>query len=166
MHLTGITDHFHDVPKMELIVWALTVGWAASAGLSIRSQLRNARSKAGNIKPGSTGPRIWTGLVLLGQVGGFFLPQLVYWTATAYNGFRQPEWMREHALPSPPDVFGIDGVVAGRVVGLLASHAGTVFARTALEILGDQYSPIGVSALFYHRLPDTYRQLTPSPGYR
>ena len=147
MYLTGITNHFHDVPKMEVVVWGLTVGWAVSAGLSIRTQLRSARSRAGNIKPGSTGPRIWTSLALLGQLGAFFLPQLVYWTTTAYNGFRQPGWMREYALPSPPDVFGVDGVVAGRMAGLLASHAGTVFARTALGILGDQYSPIGVSAL-------------------
>ena len=25
-----------------------------------------------------------------------------------YNEFRQPEWMIEHALPSPPDVFGLE----------------------------------------------------------
>lgn len=166
MHFTGMMDHFYDLPKMELIVWGLTVGWAASASIRIPSQFRNARSKAGNIKPGSTGPRFWTSLVLLGQLGGFLLPQFVYCTATAYNGFRQPEWMIEYALPSPPDVFGVDGVVAGRVVGLLVFHAGTVFARTALEVLGDQYSPIGVSALFFHGLSDTDRRPALSLGYR
>ena len=154
MHLTRIADHFSDVPKMELVVWGLTVGWSASTSVAIPRQFRSARSKAGNIKPGSTGPRIWTNIALLGQLGGFLLPQFVYWTTTAYNGFRQPEWMREYALPSPPGVLGIDGVVAGRVVGLLASYSGMVFVRTALEILGDQYSPIGVRALFttYYRI--------------
>jgi len=159
-------DYFSGVPKMELIVWGLTVGRSVSANLTIVRQIRSARSKAGNIKPGSTGPRIWTGLALAGQLGGFLLPQLVYWTTTAYNGFHQPEWMRKHALPSPPDVFGIDGVVAGRVVGLLASHAGMVLTRTAIIFLGDQYSPIGASTLFYQGLPDTDRQFGPSLCYR
>lgn len=132
---------------MELIVWGSTVGSLALSTLNLRGQLKNGRSKAGNIKPGSTGPRIWTTLALLGQFFGFFLPQVVYWTTTAYNGFRQPEWMTEYTLPSPPDVFGVNGVVAGRAVGLLAVFAGRIFATTALKTLGDQYHAIGVGPL-------------------
>jgi hypothetical protein len=101
-----------------------------------------------------------------GQVCGLFLPKLIYWTATAHNKFRQPEWMTEYALPSPPDVFGVDGATVGRTVGLLAVLAGTILTRTALKALGDQYHAIGVSALFFRGLPDTDRRLTFFLGYR
>jgi hypothetical protein len=63
--------------------------------------------------------------------------------------------MTEYALPSPPNVFGLDGVTVGRTVGLLASLAGTMLTHTALKSLGDQYHAIGVSALFSmdYRIP-------------
>ena len=161
-----MTNEFLNTPKLELTVWVLTVGTSAVSILSLRSQLKSARLTAGSIKPGSTGPRIWTNLALLGQLGVFPVPQLVYWTATACNGFRQPRWMREHALPSPPDVFGVDGVVVGRVVGLLFSHVGNIFVHTALKTLGDQFYPIGVSTPFFRGLLDTDRQLTLFLGCR
>ena len=57
--------------------------------------------------------------------------------------------MTEHALPIPPDVFGVNGVVIGRTVGLVAALAGTILTRTALKALGDQYNVIGVRAVFF-----------------
>jgi len=156
MRPTGITDYLSDAPKMEFIVWGLTLTWLTLSILQFRRQLRNAGPKVGDIKPGSTGPPIWTSLAVLGQMGGFLLPQLIYWTTTANNGFRQPEWMAEYALPSPPDIFGVDGVLVGRAVGLLAHYAGSVLMRTTMKTLGDQYHLIGVSALFFHGLPETY----------
>ena len=140
--------YLSDASGVELAIWGSTMAINTASAFGVRRQLKSARSKVGDIKPGSTGPRIWTNLALLGQFSGFILPQLVYWIATAYNGFRQPEWMTEHSLPSPPDIFGVDGVVVGRVAGLLAVIAGTHFARTALKTLGDQYHAIGVSAIF------------------
>jgi hypothetical protein len=166
MYVAGIMNHFSDAPKMELIVWGSTMGIAAWTSLRVRNQLKSARSKAGDIKPGSTGPRIWTGLVISGQFGGFFIPPLVYWVTTARNKFHQPEWMTEYALPSPPDVLGVDGVTFGRAVGLLVLFAGTMWTRTALKALGDQFNAIGVSALFFHGLPDTDRGLAFFLGYR
>lgn len=74
--------------------------------------------------------------------------------------------MREHALPSPPNVLGVDGVLAGRVLGSLATHFGWVFARAAMEVLDDQYATIGVSAIYFRGLPDTYRRIAFSVGYR
>jgi hypothetical protein len=148
MYVAGIMDHFSDAPKMELIVWGSTMGILASSVLKTRSQLKRARSRAGGPKPSSTGPRIWTGLALLGQFGGLTISPLVYWTATAYNKFHQPEWMTEYALPPLPDVFGVDGVTVGRAVGLLVLFAGTAFTRTALKALGDQFHAIRVSDLF------------------
>ena len=144
MYVAGIMDHFSDAPKMELIVWGSTVGIIASSAFRFLGQSKNARSTAGNIKPGSTGPRIWTSLAILAQVSGI-TPSLVYLTATAYNKFRQPEWMTKYALPSPPDVFGVDGVAVGRVAGLLCWLAGAILSRAALKVLGDQYYAIGVS---------------------
>ena len=55
--------------------------------------------------------------------------------------------MTEYALPSPPDVCGVDGVTVGRGVGLLVLLAGTALTRAALKALGDQFQVIGVSAL-------------------
>ena len=133
---------------MELGAWGFTLGCFVSASLAARNQLISARRTAGNIKPGSTGPPTWTNLAVAGQYGGFLLPQFVYWTTTAYNGFRQPGWMREYALPSPPDIFGLDGVVAGRVLGSLATYVGWTLGRITIEVLGDQYATIGVSAPF------------------
>lgn len=158
MYLAGIMDHFSAAPKMELIVWGSTVGKLVFGLSGVRDQLKRARSVAGGIKPGSTGPSIWTNLALLGQLCGFILPQFVFVTAIAYNKFHQPEWMTEHALPSPPDVLGIDGVVIGRTVGLLVLHAVASLTQTALRALGDQYHAIGVSALLV--LPDHNRRLT------
>ena len=159
-------DHFSDSPKMELIVWGSTVAIRIWGIFGFHSQVKSARSTAGNIKPGSTGPRIWTNLALLGQFFGLMLPPLVYLAATAWNKFRQPEWMREYVLPSPPDIFGVDGVVVGRVVGLLVHLAGTMFAHAALKTLGDQYHAIGVSILSSRGLPYTDRWLTLSLGCR
>lgn len=147
MYLAGIMDHLSDAPKMELIVWGSTVGVFAFSTLRVRRQLAKGRSKAGNIKAGSTGPRIWTTLSMFGQFGGMSLPPLIYWTATAYNKFHQPEWLTEYALPPPPDVFGVEGVVVGRGVGLLAFLAGAILSRSAIKALGEQFSAIGVSNL-------------------
>ena len=143
MYVAGIMDHFSDAPKIELIVWSSTVGILTSAAFRTQNQLN--KTKAGNIKPGSTGPRLWTSLAVLGQFSGFSVPPLIYWTTTAYNKFQQPEWMTEYALPSPPDVFGVDGVTVGREVGLLVFFAGAILARAALKALGDQFHVIGVS---------------------
>ena len=150
MHLAEILDRLSD-PRatMELFIWAWTAAGFIPSSLNLRSQLKNAKSRAGGIKPGSTGPRIRTRLILFAQFCGFALPQFVYWAATAYNGFRQPQWMTSHALPSPPDVLGIDGVVVGRAVGLLAHWIGRSLAVAAMKCLGDQYYPIGVSTLFF-----------------
>ena len=146
MYIAGIMNHFSSVPKMELIVWGSSVVGGISTAFKLRSQFKSARLTAGDIKPGSTGPRIWTNLAISAQMCGFMLPSLVYMAVIAHNKFRQPEWMTEYALPSPPDVFGVDGVTVGRAVGLLAGFAGANFSHTALKALGDQYHAIGVSA--------------------
>ena len=159
-------DHFSDAPKMELIVWGSTVGIVASSVLRARSQLKGARSKAGATKSGSTGPPLWTGLAILGQFSGFSLPPLVYWTTTAYNKFQQPEWMTEYALPPPPDVFGVDGVIVGRTAGLLAFLAGMILTRAALKALGDQFQAIGVSSPIFVHITDVNQRLTFVPGDR
>jgi len=150
-----MTNYFSNVPKMELGIWGLTVGCFVSASRAASIQLKSARPTAGDIKPGSTGPRIRSSIALAGQYGGFLIPQFIYWTTTAYNGFRQQEWMREYALPSPPDIFGVDGVVAGRMFGSLATYAGWAIASTAIKVLGDQYATIGVSPLYFRTLSDT-----------
>ena len=149
MYVAGIMDHFSNTPKMELFVWCSTLGIFASSASRFRSQYHSARSKAGDTKPGSTGPRIWTTAVILGQSLVYFLPPLVYLTGTAGNKFHQPEWMTKYALPSAPDLLGVDGITVGRAVGLLVVLAGTVLAQTALKVLGDQYNAIGVSAYFF-----------------
>jgi len=74
--------------------------------------------------------------------------------------------MTKYALPPPPDLFGVDGVVVGRAIGLLAHLAGTILSCTALRVLGDQYHGIGVSALFSPVLLSTDRQLTFALDYR
>ena len=141
------------------------MGLIVSSAFRFRSQFKFARAKAGDVKPGSTGPRIWTSIAILGQLT-VALPPLVYLTATARNKFHQPEWMTEYALPSPPDLFGVDGVIVGRAVGLLAVLAGTILTHTALKVLGDQYHVIGVSTLFFCGLPNINRQFTFFPGCR
>jgi len=152
---------------MELIVWGSTLGRLAYSLLGIRRQLKEGRLSAGGIKPNSTpAPRIRGTLAFLGQYLGFLPPQLAFLVPIAYNGFRQPEWMVKYALPSPPDVFGIDGVVVGRAIGVLGHQVGVIIARTALGTLGDQYYILGVSAIFFHGLPDTDRRLGLSLGYR
>ena len=160
MYVAGIVDYFSNTPKTELFVWSSTVAIHAWGASGYRSQLKSARSTAGDIKSGSTGPRIWTSLALLGQFGGFVLPPLVYLTAIACNKFRQPEWTTGYALPSPPHVFGVNGVTVGRAVGLLAFLTGTILARTALRVLGDQYHAIGVSPPSSHGLPSVDRRFT------
>ena len=147
MYIAGIMNHFSSIPKMELIVWGSSVVTGISTTFKLRSQFKSARLTAGDIKPGSTGPRIWTNLAISAQMCGFMLPSLVYMAVIAHNKFRQPEWMTEYALPPPPDIFGVDGVTVGRAVGLLARFAGANFSHTALKALGDQYHAIGVSAL-------------------
>lgn len=144
MYFAGIMDHFSEAPKMELLVWGSTAGFFAFSGLQTRNQHAKARSKAGNVKAGSTGPG-WTPLIIMGQISGLGLPPLIYWTVTAYNKFRQPEWLMEYALPSPPDVFGVDGVLVGRGVGLLALLAGMFLSHIAVKTMGDQFQGIGVS---------------------
>ena len=143
-------NHFFDAPKMELIVWGSTMGIFAFSAFRFRSQFKIARSEAEDTKPGSTGPH--TNLDFSRTIGTIFftfvLPPFVYLAGTVSNKFHQPEWMTKYAPPAPPDVFGIDGVTAGRAVGLLAVLAGAALAQTALKTLGDQYNSIGVSARF------------------
>ena len=59
MYVAGITDHFSDAPKIELIIWGSTVGILTMSASKLLSQSRNARLTAGDTKPGSTGPLIW-----------------------------------------------------------------------------------------------------------
>ena len=160
MYIAGIMDYFSNAPRMELAVWASTLVLHASGTFGVRRQLKNARLKVGDIKPGSTGPRFWTNLALFSQFCGLVLPPFVFWTTIGFNGFRQPEWMAEYALPAPPDVFGIDGGVVGRMAGLLVFLSGRNFASTALKTLGDQYHAIGVSPLVVSWLSDVDRRLT------
>lgn len=148
MHFAGIIDHLPDAPKMELFIWSSTVAIVTFSILQTRRQLARPRPKAGDIKAGSAGPRIWSALSILGQVGGTRLSLLVYWTATAYNRFRQPKWLTEYALPPPPDIFGVDGVVVGRGVGLLTFLAGMGFARIAVKALGGEFQGIRVNTYF------------------
>ena len=159
MYVAGIMNHFSEAPKMELIVWGSTMAIFVSTAFEARSQLKSARSKAGDTKLASTGPRFWTSLAFLGQSAGLYLLPLVYWTTTASNKFHQPGWMTEYALPSPPDVFGFDGITVGRTVGLLGVLVGAKLTRTALKALGDQFSTFGVSALLFHGLSDVNRWL-------
>ena len=117
-------------------------------------------------KPGSTGPRILTSVAVLGRFCGPALPPLDYLTATAYDEFHQPKWMAAYALPSPSDVFGVDDILVGRVVGLLAGLAGSILMSIALKFLGDQFHAIGVSAIFFCGLSDTDRQSAFFLGHR
>jgi len=166
MYARWITDNFSNVSGVELIVWVVTVGTFTSSSSQFRGQFKNSRSTAGRIKPGTTGPRFWTKLALLGQFVGFFVPLLVYWTTTAYNGFQRSGLMKEYALPSPPDVFGVDGVMIGRITGSLMHFAGGNFGRIALKCLGDQYSPIGVSDHIFAWITDVNQRLAFVPGDR
>lgn len=140
-------DHFSDAPKVELIIWCSMVAIRAWGTFGFRGQIKSARSTAGKIKPGSTGPRLWTTLALVGQFCGFLLPWVVYVIAIAWNKFRQPDWMIEYALPPFPAIFGVDSVTFGRAVGVLGHFAGSALAYIALKTLGDQYHAIGVSDL-------------------
>ena len=97
---------------------------------------------------------------MLGQFVGFFVPPFIYWTTTAYNGFQRSGLMKEYSLPSPPDVFGVDGVMISRVIGLLMYFAGGNFGCIALKCLGDQYSPIGVSGPILAWITDANQRLT------
>ena len=164
MYVAGIMDHFSNAPRMELIVWGSTVGIITASVFRVHCQVK--RSKAGKIKPGSTGPRLKTSLAILGQLGGFSVPLLVYWTTTAYNKFQQPEWMTEYALPSPPDFFGVDGITAGRTAGLLMFFAGAILARAAVKALGDQFYVIGVSDPIFTWITDATQRLTLVPDDR
>jgi len=159
MYVAGIMDHFSDAPRMELLVWGSTVGILTSLIFRSHSKVKGARSKAGSIKPGSTGPPFWTNLAVLGQLSAVNVPPLIYWTTTAYNGFKQPEWMTEHALPSLPDVFGADGVVVGRTAGLLAFFAGGALVHSALKVLGDQFHVIGVGDPIFAWITDANSRL-------
>ena len=141
----GLGDHFPNALMVELIVWVLTLGNFISSSFRNYGQIRHSRSTGGRIKPGTTGPSFWIELAILGQFVGFFVPPVIYWTTTAYNGFQRSGLMKEYSLPSPPDVCGVDGVMVGRMVGFLMQFVGGRFGRIALECLGDQYSPIGVS---------------------
>jgi hypothetical protein len=145
MYFVGIMDHLSGAPKMELIVWGSTAGFFVISLSQLLAQL--SRSNAGKTKPGSTGPRVLTTLSMAGQLSGTTFPLLVYWTATAYNKFHRPEWLVKHALPSPPDVFGVDGVAVGRGVGLFVLFTGMILADTAVKALGEQFLGIGVNPL-------------------
>jgi hypothetical protein len=153
MYFAGIMDHLSGAPKMELIVWGSTAGFCVNSLSQLYRQV--ARSKAGKTKPGSTGPRVLTTLSITGQLSGIMLPLLVYWTTTAYNKFHRPEWLAKYDLPSPPDVFGVDGVVVGRGVGLLVLFTGMILADTAVKALGEQFLGIGVSLPPPLVLPET-----------
>ena len=149
-------EYFSNASKIDLIVWALTVGLCVPGALRVRKQEEEGKSKIGRTKESTAGSSIRVTLAIFGQVGATVLPTLVYWTVIPWNGFRQPEWMTKYALPSPPDVFGIDGVVVGRAVGLLGFFASRFITDTSFKALGDQYHPIGVSSLilslWYHRI--------------
>jgi hypothetical protein len=144
MYFAGIMDHLSGASKIELIVWCWTVTSAPSV-FRARGLLARAKASSGDIKAGSTGPPIWATLAMSGQTIGLMLPGFIYWTTVAYNKFRQPEWMLEYALPSPPDVFGLDGVVVGRLIGLLALLSSSIISHGALKVLGNQFHGIGVS---------------------
>ena len=147
MCFTGIMDRFSNASKIDLMIWALTLGSFAPGVLQVRKQNQTAKSKTGPIKESTTYSSIRLVFTMFGQIGAMVGPAFVYWTAIPWNGFRQPGWMMKYALPSPPDVFGIDGVVVGRAVGLLGFFASRFITRTAFKTLGDQYHPIGVSTL-------------------
>ena len=138
-------DYFSNTSKIDLIVWALTVGYCVPGALLVRKQDEEGRSKIGRIKENPAISSIRLTLAIFVQLGAMVGPALVYWTVIPWNGFHQPEWMTKYALPSPPDVFGIDGVVVGRAVGLLSFFASRSITLTAFKNLGDQYHPIGVS---------------------
>ena len=138
-------DHFSGASKIELIAWCSTFFNFVPSMFRIRGLLARAKSTAGDIKAGSTGPPIWAPLAMSGQVIGLTLPGLVYCTTVAYNKFRQPEWMIKYSLPSPPDVFGFDGVVVWRLIGMLAIWSSSMISRGALKVLGKQFHGIGVS---------------------
>ena len=161
-HPTFAKIHFADrrlsyAVKMDLIVWGSTVGIYAFTAVQYYNQVEMGRSRAGDVRAGSTGPRFWTTLSVYGQYYGMIVPQLLYWTTTAYNKFRQPEWLTEYALPKPPDVFGVDGVAVGRGVGLLLVFTGVHLMRKAIKVLGDQLNVIGVSY---------YSSVSPETGLR
>ena len=158
-------NHFSDAPKMELIVWGSTMAIFMSGVQGARSQLKTASSKSGNVKSGSTGPLIWTSLAFVGHSAGLYLLPIVYWSATASNGLRQPEWMTEYALPLPPDIFGVDGVIVGRTVGLLGVLVGAMLSGSAVKALGDQFCRFGVSASLFRGLSSVNWRLTTFPGY-
>jgi len=90
------------------------------------------------------GSPFWLFLTVALQYIGWLFPQVIYWTTTAFNGFRQPSWMKPYALLQPPDVFGVDGEVVGRVVALLGVRIGWAILRGSIEHLGDQYAPAGI----------------------
>lgn len=169
MHFAGIVDHFSNAPNIEPIVWVATVGTFLYTVRQARYQLVRAKSTAGNIKEGSTGPRFWRTLAMRAQTGGMSIPALIYWIATACNKFRQPRWLLDYALPSPPDVFGIDGVLLGRAAGFLLLLAGTVVTVRAIRTLGDQLNGIGVSGLSSGRCcraPDWWAYVLSAPQIR
>ena len=160
-HLTGMAYYFFNIPMIELVPWGMTLGcWFTSVIINSQTILH---STGGEVKPSSVHPRFWLYLALGTQYTGFLVPQLMYWTTTAGNGFHQPEWWRKYALPSPPDVFGFDGELVGRAVGSLGVAVGWAIFCTVIIALGDQYATFGVSTLFSRGLPDTDRRLAP-PG--
>ena len=144
MYFAGMMDCF-SASKIELIVWCSTFVTSVPSVFAARGLLARGKSNAGDVKAGSTGPPIWATLAMSGQVIGLSLPGFVYWTTVAYNKFRQPEWMIRYALPSPSDVFGLDGVVVGRLTGLLALLLSYTISHRALKALGNQFHGIGVS---------------------
>jgi len=160
-HLTGITDRFLNIPTMELLPWSMTAGFWVVTTYACYPKVARPSPTAGGIKPGSMGPFFWLALTVLLQYLGFFFPQLIYWTTTAFNGFHQPNWMKAYALPPPPDVFGVNGEVVGRVVALFGVRIGWAILRGAIEHLGDQYAAAGASVLLFCGLSDTDRRLAP-----
>ena len=144
MYFAGIIDHPSGVPKMELIVWGSTLAFFIVSSTKLRGQYdRSLNANRKITKPGSTGPPVLAPLSIVGQVFGTSLPLFVYWTTTAYNGLRQPEWLAKHALPPPPEVFGFDGVVVGRMVGLFGLLAGMILGVRSVKAMGDQYLGFG-----------------------
>lgn len=125
---------------MDLLIWSSTLGTFVYTVINARNTLKRADHTLGDTGTSLVGP-----LATLGQFGGLSFPGFVYWAATALNRFRQPEWMMEYALPSPPDVLGIDGMVFWRAIGLLVLLAGVSLTHSALIVAADELRLSGVS---------------------
>ena len=160
----GMMDQLSGAQKMELVVWGSTLGLFMFTLSKGRGRFHRAFYDR-RAKPGSTGPPIQFALSMAAQNLGIVLPLLLYWVAAPYNKFHQPEWLADHPLPPPPDVFGVDGVVIGRMAGLLGLLTGMMVVVKTLRAMGDQYIVFGVVST-PHLLTLPEYCLCSSPCYR